>query len=606
MLDEKGIKQIPYGIAHYNLFGEEHYYFVDKTSYIRNIESKGRYLFFIRPRRFGKTLFLSVLGDYYDIVQKDQFDALFEGTDIHKNPTTEKNKYLVFKLNFSLIEPELSTVQGSFLDYIKGSVFDFIVKYQKFLDIDVNEAKSEINSKKSASEVMVKFLSFCERTKQKIYVIIDEYDNFANTILSTEGEAEFQRITHGGGFLRAFFNVLKGGTTEGSAPISRLFMTGVSPITLSDVTSGFNIATNISLDSDVNEILGFTKSDVETMIDYYRQTGKIHHSTPELLEIMGKWYNHYRFSLRSNREVFNTVHVLYFLREYMKDSQIPSILIDENIRIDYQKLRHLIIIDRKGTFTTNGNFSRLREIIENGSVHSRIGRSFPIQELTDTENFTSLLYYFGLLTIDGIDEENKAILKIPNESIKHLYYDYITKTFGETGLITLNLNKYEALMKEMAFNGRWKPLLEYLAEQMGTSMGVRDLMKGEKSIQAFLNVYLGLSGLYLVSSEMELKKGYADLVLEPFLAQYPGLKYAYLFEIKYIKPLAKKKEIPKEKLDKLKEDARAQLDQYGSDERFLKVIGKTALKKIILIFCGHRLVYHGEASPAGGQTFEKV
>jgi hypothetical protein len=209
-------------------------------------------------------------------------------------------------------------------------------------------------------------------------------------------------------------------------------------------------------------------------------------------------------------------------------------------------------------------------------------------------NFPSLLYYFGLLTIAGIDEEHKAILKIPNEAIKRLYYDYIKETYEETGILIIDLSRYEALMKEMAFSGKWKPLIAYLVERMEASMGLRDLITGEKGIQAFLNVYLGLSSLYLIYSEKELKKGYADLVLEPFLAQYPGLKYSYLVEIKYIKSRGKKKTLPPEEIKKIKEEAESQLNQYSRDEKFRKSIGTTTLKKLVLIFSGNRMVYHAE------------
>lgn len=594
MKKESNIKHIPYGVSDFDKFREKNYYYVDKTRYIRDIEKKGDYLFFIRPRRFGKSLFLGILEAYYDIALKDQFDYFFSGTDIHRDPTEEKNSYLVFKLNFSAVNPDISLVQGSFLNYIRKSACDFVLKYGKLLDIDVAKAESEFSSSKSASDVMVTLLMYSKRKKQKIYVIIDEYDNFANTILSEAGEQEFQQITHGTGFFRAFFNVLKAGTSDTNAPISRLFMTGVSPITLDDVTSGFNIATSITLDSDINEIMGFTQPEVETMIEYYRQTGKIRHSTPELVQIMSQWYNHYRFSTHSSAEVFNTVHILYFLREYMKESQFPASLIDHNARIDYMKLRYLMISDKKGTPRANGNFSQLRQIMENSSLHSTIVDSFPIVKLVRPENFASFLYYFGLLTITGIDEENKAILKIPNESIKRLYYDYIKETYEETGILTLDLSKYEDLMKEMAFNGKWKPLIAYLLEQMETSMGIRDLITGEKSIQAYLNVYLGLSVLYLVHSEKELKKGYADLVLEPFLAQYPGLKYSYLVEIKYIKPQAKKKELTPGQIKKIKEEAEAQLNRYSRDEKFKIAIGHTTLKKVVLIFCGNRLESQSE------------
>jgi hypothetical protein len=596
MTDANDLKQIPYGVADFNDFRVKNLYYVDKTRYIRDIEKKGNFLFLIRPRRFGKSLFLGIMEAYYDIDFKDRFDYFFNGTDIHRNPTAEKNSYLVFKLNFSMVNPDVSLVEGSFLNYIQESASGFVMKYGKLLDIDIEKAETEFSARKSASDVMVTLLKYCKRKKQKLYLIIDEYDNFANTILSEAGEQEFQRITHGSGFLRAFFNVLKGGTTDTDAPISRLFMTGVSPITLDDVTSGFNIAANISLHSDINEIMGFTQPEVETMIEYYRQTGKIRHSTPELLEMMSRWYNHYRFSLYSGREVFNTVHVLYFLKEYMIDSRIPGTLIDHNARIDYMKLRHLMIIDKKGIPQTNGNFSKLRQIMEDDTLHSTIVDSFPIAKLVSPENFTSLLYYFGLLTIIGSDEENKAILKIPNEVSKRLYYDYIKETYEETGILTLDLSRYEAAMKDMAFSGKWEPLIAYLAEQMETSMGIRDLITGEKAVQAFLNVYLGLSALYLVYSEKELKKGFADLVLEPFLAQYPQLKYSYLIEIKYIKPQGKKKELTLEKIKTVKEEAESQLDQYSPDEKFQKTIGRTTLKKLVLIFRGSRLVYKGESA----------
>jgi len=597
MIEEQDLKQLPYGVSDFKKFRDGNYYYVDKTHYIRDIEKKSRYIFLIRPRRFGKSLFLGILEAYYDIALKDRFDFFFNGTDIHKNPTPEKNSYLVLKLNFSMVTPDISRIEETFLDYIKESAYGFVQKYEKLLEIDVEKANAAFSVKKNAAEVMVTLLRYCKTKEREIYVIIDEYDNFANTILSEAGETEFKKITHGGGFLRAFFNVVKGGTTDTDAPISRLFLSGVSPITLDDVTSGFNIAANISLDWDINEILGFTQTEVETMIEYYRQTGKMRHSTPELIELMSLWYNHYCFSLETDKVLFNSTQILYFFMQYLSRGKIPLEMVDNNIRFDYQKFRYLIIVDQKETPKTpktNGNFSKLRQIIENSSIHSRLVKSFPINKIVSPENFISLLYYLGLLTIDGMDEENKAILKIPNESIKRLYYDYIKETYEETGVLTLNLSKYEDLMKEMAFKGKWKPLIEYLVQQMEASMGIRDLITGEKAIQAFLNVYLGLSDLYLVSSEKELKKGYADLVLEPFLAQYPQLKYAYVIEIKYIKPLAKKKELTPEKIKEVKEEAEAQLNRYCLDDKFKKAIGHTALKKMVLIFCGSRLVSHGE------------
>ena len=597
MTPDDELKQIPYGEANFNDFKGKNLYYVDKTRFIRNIEKKGSYLFLIRPRRFGKSLFMGILEAYYDIHYKDRFDDLFAGSDIHRNPTKEKNNYLVLKFNFSAVNPNISTVEEAFTNYVKDSTYLFLKKYEELLDIDLKTAKEELFVKKSAAEVMVTFLRFSRVKDRRLYVIIDEYDNFANTILSESGEKEFEKMTQGEGFFRAFFNVLKWGTTDLEAPISRLFITGVSPITLDDVTSGFNIATNISLHSDINEIMGFTRSEVETMIEYYRQSGKIRHSTPELLEIMSQWYNHYRFSFTASTELFNTVHVLYFMAEYMIDSQFPGTFIDYNARIDYLKLRHLILIDQKGTLRTNGNFSILRKLIADGSTHSSIIKSFSIEEITNPDHFVSLLYYFGLLTIGSMDEEeNIPVLTIPNEMAKRLYYDYIKDTYRETGVISLDMFKYNELTRDMAYRGNWQGLVEYIAGRMDASLSLRDLMTGEKAHQVFWNVYLGLSDLYIIYSEKELEKGYADLVMEPFLAQYPHIKYSYLIEIKYLPPPGTKKALSPAKLKTARKEAEEQLRQYSLDEKFQKAIGQTMLKKVVLIFSGTQLVYHDEAA----------
>jgi hypothetical protein len=591
MIDEKDIKPIPYGVSDFKKFRENNLYYVDKTRFIRDIERKGVYLFLIRPRRFGKSLLLSILESYYDITRKDQFDYLFNKTDIHQNPTPYKNSSMILTLDFSVVTADIEGVKKAFLTRIQNATEAFFTKYGKLLDIDIKEAKLKINSKETASEVMDTFLNYCLYREHKIYVVIDEYDNFANTILAEYGAEEFEKITHGTGFLRSFFNVLKAGTSRTDAPISRLFMTGVSPITLDDVTSGFNIATNISLDSDINEIMGFTYNEVETMIEYYRQTGKIRHSTPALLELMSQWYNHYRFSTRANGEVFNSVHVLYFLNKYMVDSAIPDTLIDSNARIGYEKLRHLVVIDKEGARQTNGNFSRFQHIIETGKAQSHIETSFPIAKLAQAKNFISLLFYFGLLTIRGMDEENTPVLAIPNETAKRLYYDYIADTYDEVEIFSLNQDTYTELMKGMAFKGNWEPFIKFIADCMEASLSLRDLLDGEKSHQVFWHVYMGLSLLYNVYSEKEMNQGFCDLVLEPLLANYPGIKFSYLVELKYIKPSGYEKDEREEKIEALCLEAETQLNRYSLDNKFQHTIGKTTLKKLVLIFSGNRLVH---------------
>ena len=282
--------------------------------------------------------------------------------------------------------------------------------------------------------------------------------------------------------------------------------------------------------------------------------------------------------------------VLYFIDNYISHKELPDDLIDMNVRIDYRKLRHLVIVDRDKTKppTPNGNFDKLKEIIEEGSTSSKIVKGFPLEKLKDPENFKSLLFYLGLLAIKG-PEKDKLCLQIPNETVKRLYYDYIEEAYRETGIFNLDLDRYADLMMDMAYDGKWRPLLEFITGRMQESMNLRDLITGEKSIQAFLNVYLGLSDLYIIHSEKELNKGYADLVLEPFLARYEGMKYSYVLEIKYVKSKEGKK-IDTGKIRQLKAAAGEQLKNYSIDENFKKNIEKTRLIKLVLIFSGHESI----------------
>ena len=600
------VKKIPYGISDYEAIQLENYYYVDKTMYLQEIEKAGKYLFFIRPRRFGKSLFLSVMESYYDIFNANQFEPLFRGTEVFNNPTAEKNSYLILKLNFSAVDPDIRWVEGSFLNHIAEEAALFIFKYKKILKIESDDIIKDIFKLKSPPDILKRVIYFTRQTDNKFFIIIDEYDNFANTILSTLGSYEYQKLTHGEGFFRTFFNFIKAGTTGSKASIARLFVTGVSPITMDDVTSGFNIGENISLDEQFSQMLGFNKIDVMELISYYRDAGLIKHDTEYLMDIMNRWYNNYQFAKHVPEKLYNTDMVLYFLKQYFKTMSIPYDLIDRNVRIDYGKLRHLIVIDRGDYRQPNGNFSKLKEIIEEGEIVSNIVKGFPVEETVNIENFISLLFYFGLLTIKEI-EEDELKLKIPNETIKRLYFDYIKRGYQETDIFSIDLYGYGRLMHSMAYDGDWRPLFEYITSRMKESMSLRDLITGEKSIQAFLNVYLGLSNLYIIHAEKEFGKGFVDLLLEPFIARYQGIQYSYLLEIKYIKPDVGKKVITeggdlkkvetqfKPEIEKMALAAEQQLKKYSSDEKLKKILDRTKLIKLMLIFSGHELVYIGDS-----------
>jgi hypothetical protein len=587
---DKKIKKIPYGLANYELLVQQNCYYVDKTTFLLLVEEAGNYLFFIRPRRFGKSLFLSVMEAYYDVFYKERFEEFFQGTWIYDHPTEERGRYLVLSLNFSVVEPYPEKMETSFSNHVRGEAVAFIQKYSDYLSTNKKIAyySRTIEESDSAPDILSNLLVLCKGAHWKLYVIIDEYDNFANTILSTVGEDAYRDLTHGPGFFRSFFNALKKGTGGTGAPISRSFITGVSPITMDDVTSGYNIGENVSLDALFNQMLGFTRIDVTAMIDYYRSAGLIKHDTGYLMEIIDQWYGNYLFSEHSlDRErLHNPDMVLYFLKEYFKIQSIPGDLIDSNVRIDYGKLKHLIVVDRGKTKITNGNFSKLKEIVGKGETLSKVSRAFPLERLMDPENFESLLFYLGLLTIKG-PEKNKLRLEIPNETVKRLYYSYIEEAYRDTGIFNLDLDRYANLMTDMAYDGKWRPLLEFITGRMKESLSLRDLITGEKSIQAFLNVYLGLSDLFIIHAEKEMNKGYADIVMEPFLARYEGLKYTYILEIKYIKSGVSPGD---EKVRQLKSEAEEQLENYSIDEKFKKTIKKTTLIKILLIFSGHELI----------------
>jgi hypothetical protein len=592
--DNESIKDIPYGISDYELIRTENYYYVDKTPYLKNLTKAGRYLFFIRPRRIGKSLFLSVMEAYYDVFYKDRFEEFFKGTWIYDHPTDERGKYLVLSLNFSVVEPDPGKMETSFSNHVRGEAVDFIQKYSDYLSTNkkMDYYSRTIEESSSATDILSNLLLLCKGAHRELYVIIDEYDNFANTILSTVGEDAYLKLTHGPGFFRSFFNALKKGTGGTGAPITRSFITGVSPITMDDVTSGYNIGKNVTLEPNLNRMLGFTRDDVIDMIEYYRSNGLIKHPTGYLLAIMTQWYGNYRFSKKDDVTLFNSDMILYFLDNYMTGKELPDDLIDMNVRIDYGKLRHLIIVDQDKTKppTPNGNFGKLKEIIEEGSTSSKIVKGFPLEKLKDSENFKSLLFYLGLLTIKG-PEKDKLRLEIPNETVKRLYYNYIEEAYGETGIFNLDLDKYANLMTDMAYDGKWRPLIEFITGRMKESMSLRDLITGEKSIQAFLNVYLGLSDLYIIHSEKEMNKGYTDLALEPFLARYEGIKYSYLLEIKYLKSGTKRGHPGVQELINTAEE---QLKNYSMDEKFGKSIEKTRLIKLVLIFSGHEAIYIDE------------
>ncbi|MCP4106312.1 MAG: AAA family ATPase [Desulfobacteraceae bacterium] len=578
----KHLKRIPYGVADFEKIRNNNLYYVDKTNYIPFMESASYYVFLIRPRRFGKSLWVSLLENYYDISKKDRFEELFRDTFIVENPTDEKNSYLILTFNFSMVNPDIRFTEASFEANGKTVIRDFMERYTQFFS---EQEKKDILLMSDTADRLREILYHASRKNLKIYLLIDEYDNFANTILSTVGEKAYQELTHGPGFFRYFFNLLKGGTSRGDSGLSRLFITGVSPVTMDDVTSGFNIGRNISLEGVFNELTGFNEGEVRAMLDYYQHEGLFEQDIELCTDIMKEWYDHYCFSADTDNRVFNPDMVLYFNNQVIDEGKIPRHLIDQNIRIDYGKLRHLILADKR----LNGNFSILKEIMDTGETACDVELSFPLEQLLDRKNFVSLLFFFGLLSFNGV-RKGKPLLHIPNLTVRKLMYGYLRDAFRDVDVFRIDIWKFADLVADMAYHGRWQPVFDFLGEEVQKQTSVRDYLGGEKIIQGFLLAYLNVTDFFLTWSEKEMGSGFADLFLEPFLARFPDMTFGYLIELKYIS----RGEFKDSLLQKKIRSAKEKLQQYAGDTRVAKIAEKVTLKKLVIVYKGWELVYREE------------
>ena len=397
------MKKLPYGISNYERIVEENYEYVDQTSYIERLENLSEpNIMFLRPRKFGKTLFTSVLENYYDILKVDKFEKLFGETYIGKNPTPRKNSYHILRFNFSGISTENveSTIRG-FKSKVANSIELFTKRYG--LDFYINleqEAEEILNSLFKAFST--------QKENEKIYVIIDEYDHFANELLGFHTE-HFKNLVSKNGKVRKWYEILKEGT---ETVVDRIFITGVAPITLDSLTSGFNIGKDITQDAEFNEMMGFTKKQLVSIMEN-QQISK--EEQEKILPIMKENYDGYRFSIYGKERMYNSNMCLYFLSDYVRLEKIPNQLVDMNIASDYSKLGKMLDLC-KGENKV--------EIIEKtmsdeGLVTEITGKFNPAMEFTE-KDMVSMLFYLGYLTI-----QDKVIifpkLKVPNIVMKQYF-----------------------------------------------------------------------------------------------------------------------------------------------------------------------------------------
>ena len=547
-------------------------YYVDKTRFIPMIEEADKFFFFIRPRRFGKSLTVSMLQHYYDILAKDKFEVLFGDLYIGKHPTRDRNSYLVLYLNFSGIVGELHNYRKG-LDAHCQTMFDYFCDiYADYLPKGIKE---ELDKKEGAVEQFEYLFTECNKTNQRIYLFIDEYDHFTNAILSDiESLHRYTDETHGEGYLRAFFNKIKAGTYSS---IERCFITGVSPVTMDDLTSGFNIGTNYSLTPEFNEMIGFTEEEVRQMLTYYSTTSPFNHSVDELIEIMKPWYDNYCFAEECYGEttMYNSNMVLYFVKNYIQRGKAPRDMVEDNIRIDYEKLRMLIRKDKEFAHDA----SIIQTLVSEGYVTGELKKGFPAINITNPDNFVSLLYYFGMLTISGT-YEGRTKLTIPNQVVREQIYTYLLSTYNEA---ELNFSSYEKneLSSGLAYRGDWKAYFGYIADCLKRYTSQRDKQKGEFFVHGFTLAMTAQNRFYRPISEQDTQAGYVDIFLCPLLDIYSDMKHSYIVELKY----AKYKD-PESRVEELRLEAIAQANRYADTDTVKRAVGTTQLHKIVVVYKG--------------------
>lgn len=573
-MDGKKMKKIPYGKCNFEDIRLQNMYYVDKSRYIREVEDSSDFFFFIRPRRFGKSLFLSMLENYYDKNRREKFDALFGDLWIGQHPTEQRNSYAVMRLDFSKVSSNLDECEESFNAICYLAYQAFCDYYQNLLP------EGSLNMLSKDASAVLNFetiVNLCNKQGVSLYLLIDEYDNFTNKVLSdVSALCKYESITHQNGFYRTFFAALKSAT---SSCLKKIFITGVSPVTLDDLTSGFNINFNYTSYVAFNEMMGFTEKEVRAILDYYRQFHPFNHTTDELIDTIKPWYDNYCFSKKSlGREtLYNSDMVFYFVNAYIgNECQIPSDMLDANIRIDYKKLMMLVRKDH------DLQTSVIQEIVKEGRITSELNDNFPAKNITDRINFVSLLYYFGLLTVDGTFL-NKLIFKIPNQVVREQMFDYLVRTYDEVDL-RLDYYKKDELGVDMALNGNWRPYFQAIAEAIMNYSSQRDKIKGEYYVHGFTFAMTLQNPLYLPVSENDTAAGYSDVYLQPRLDNFPELQHSYIVEFKYVKSSE-----PDSEVEAKRAAAIEQINNYAQTPQVLETIGHTTLHKIVQVYKGFEL-----------------
>ena len=539
--------KMPYGISNYEELITENYYYVDKTEYIEKLEElPEKRIMFLRPRKFGKTLFTSVLENYYDKNKIDSFEKLYGNTYIGKNPTKLKNSYCILRFNFSGIDTstEEATIRG-FKKEVASSIEVFINRYN--LEFHVNK---EDEAENILDNLFKSF--YIQKPQDKIYVIIDEYDHFANELLGFNPE-QFRGLVSKNGKVRKWYEILKKGT---ETVVDRIFITGVAPITLDSLTSGFNIGTDITQDEEFNEMIGFTEEELKEILKNQEISLK---EQEKIIPIMKENYDGYKFCLKAKNQIYNSNMCLYFLSRYIRLGEIPDKLIDTNIASDYSKIGKMLDLC-KG----ENRLEILRKTVQGEPIVNTIIEKFnPAIEFTEND-MISMLYYLGYLTISG-EDLGKPELTIPNKVMKEIYANYFMQIMEEEANFKIDNTTNNEILREIAKEGKIDKMVETLKIYLN-NLSNRDLIKfDEKYIKLIFYCIAMNMNIYSTKSEMEVNRNYPDILLVPRDSS-KGYK-AVMVEFKYIK----KGEVAK--LEDKQKEAKEQIERYSSFEDIKDIQG---------------------------------
>ena len=572
-MDKRTDLKIPYGVANFKTIRNEGLYYVDKTAYLAKLESRDRFVFFVRPRRFGKSLFISMMQCYYDRREEANFEQLFGGLWLGEHPTENRNRYLVLALDFSKVGGMGgATLEDKFATYMDAALDDFIARYS-----DLFPPGAFGSVRKDAKYKVV--TDAARANGLPLYLIIDEYDNFTNSLIRSAGKDPYRAITHGAGFYRNWFKLFKGS-------FDRIFMTGVSPVTMDDLTSGFNIASNVSQDEDFNSMLGFTTEETLVLYRDFKGVGAYREGDPEaIVRSIKPWYDGYCFSSRKvGKEcVFNSDMVLYHLKSMVAKGVPPENMVDRNIATDYDKLETIVELQRQTGVQNVEDVNPLtEELAAKGEITFRLAESFPAEAIIKPSNFRSLFHYYGILSMAEV-REGRIFYRVPNACVRQQVFGYLRESYRRVS--EPDWLAWDDLAHEFAYRGAWEPFLRRLAEDFANTTPIRGSIDGEIRLQGYMQAEFGHLTDYRARAELELGGGFCDFLLFPERVYHGDVRDSYIVELKHSKSGASDAELAAKA-----EEGIAQLRQYAADPAVPALSAGTRLHLILYQFKGTELV----------------